>query len=365
VGASAAVSDAEANALADDARRMLAVPLMLRLGDKDVSVDKATVASWLEFPVANGKMGLSIKTDAIQQYVGTVQSAAYKAPGATRITTLDGRETGRAVGAAGKGIDLNGAAEQIEAHLRAAKGGTLTLKTVALAPGTTYDRQYSDTSTGLGVLLKDVTAGKNYGVAVIELSGKRRSANANGDKVYLAASTYKLFVAYAVFQLVDAGELHWNDSISGLTADVCLEKMIVNSDNPCATAFGEKIGWARIQTMMRDLGLGSTSLAAGAKYTAANDLALYLQKLGNGTLLPDAHRDVLLGYMKRQIYRKGIPAGTGVTVADKVGFLYGYIHDAGLVYAPNGTYAMVIMTDGSSWTGVADVARQIHQYMTK
>lgn len=66
--------------------------------------------------------------------------------------------------------------------------------------------------------------------------------------------------------------------------------------------------------------------------------------------------------MKRQIFRKGIPAGVGVPVADKVGFIpdEGLYHDSAIVYAPSGVYVLVIYTQGSNWAAIADAAKQIH-----
>ena len=69
--------------------------------------------------------------------------------------------------------------------------------------------------------------------------------------------------------------------------------------------------------------------------------------------------DRLLGLMKRQKYRDGIPAGTGLPVADKVGFVDDVIHDAGIVYSPKGTYVLVIMTT-SNWSGIANAAKTIN-----
>lgn len=70
--------------------------------------------------------------------------------------------------------------------------------------------------------------------------------------------------------------------------------------------------------------------------------------------------------MKRQIYRSGIPAGShGAAVADKVGFLDGYLHDAGIVYSPKATYALVIMSSGSSWSNISDLADAVYEFMNE
>ena len=63
--------------------------------------------------------------------------------------------------------------------------------------------------------------------------------------------------------------------------------------------------------------------------------------------------------MKANVYRQGIPAGANGQVADKVGFMDNLLHDAAIVYSPNGTYVLAVMTEGSSWATIADLARQI------
>ena len=64
--------------------------------------------------------------------------------------------------------------------------------------------------------------------------------------------------------------------------------------------------------------------------------------------------------MKRNIYKQGILAGLpSATVASKVGFLDALLHDASIIYSPTGTYVLVIMTEGSSWGNIANLAKQV------
>ena len=58
-----------------------------------------------------------------------------------------------------------------------------------------------------------------------------------------------------------------------------------------------------------------------------------------------------------------VPAGTSATVADKVGFLYGYLNDAAIVYHPSGTYVLSVMTDRLSWGKIAEITRKIEGIM--
>jgi beta-lactamase class A len=82
--------------------------------------------------------------------------------------------------------------------------------------------------------------------------------------------------------------------------------------------------------------------------------------LESGTLpVSSESRERLLGALKRNIYRQGIPAGANGAVADKVGFLDGLLHDTAVVHSSNGTYVLTILTNGSSWAEIAELTRQI------
>lgn len=360
-------TDEEVQSVLKQAQKAVDTPLTLRVNGTSSVVSRETIASWLTFPEDPNtkKLHMTLNADAAKKYLDSIQGKAYKAPGVTKVQLVDGVETGRTEGAVGKGIAYDKTVAMLDEALKNGSITTLDLPVADIAPTISYSRSYSNTSNGLAVLLKDLTRGKNASVSVSELSGAR-SASTNGNRQFEAASTYKLFIAYAVFKQIESGAMHWTDVINGdTTADACFEAMIVKSDNPCAKAFGDKIGWANVQNQMRGLGLGSTVLNGPTLLTTANDLMLYLYKLQSGTLLNGADSTRLIDAMKRQVYRSGIPAGTGAAVADKVGFIGSVIHDAGIVYGPKGPYVLVIMTGNNSWSGVADIARQISSFMNR
>jgi len=356
-------TDDEVKGVLSEAQKAVNTSLTLKLGKEDIKVEKATVGSWLDFTEEpqTKKLQLTLKAEAVKKYLDSIQGKVYKAPGTTHIQIIDGREAGRTAGAPGQGVDADKTIAMLGETLRKGQEkATVTVPIVQLAAKVVYDRQYSNTDAGLTALLNDL-AKSGYGLAVMQ---NGRSGNANGNKKFVAASTYKLFVAYAVFKQIEAGQMSWGDNVNGRSVEACFEVMIVRSDNPCAKALGDRIGWQNIENMMHGLGLGNTELSPSL-YTTANDLALFLYKLQNGSLVAPGDQARLLDAMKRQIYRSGIPAGTGLTVADKVGFIDSYIHDAGIVYGPRGPYVMVIMTSGSSWGGIAEVANQINAFLNR
>lgn len=358
-------TDEEVKAVLKDAQKAVNTSLTLAVNSEKVAVDKATIASWIDFEenAETKSLKLALKKDVVQKYLDSIQKKVYKAPGVTKVQLVDGIEVSRTNGQPGAGVDIDKTIAMINDALHVGKQATLTVPIVALAPKITYTRSYSNTDAGLMALLNDLGA-RGYGISVIEIGGNNRKGNVNGGKQFTAASTYKLYVAYSVFKEIDAGRMDWGTSINGKSAAECFDAMIVRSDNPCAKAFGDRIGWQNIENQMRGLGLGSTEMSP-TLLTTANDLSLFMQKLQGGSLVNADHQNRLLGAMRRQIYRSGIPAGVGVSVANKVGFIDSYLHDAGIIYGSKGPYALSIMTSGSSWGAIADIARQINTYLNQ
>jgi beta-lactamase class A len=357
-------TDSQVKGVLQQAQKAVDTPLTLTFDNERKSVNKTEIAGWLDFTEdsTTKQLKLTLKNDMVQKYLDTIQGKIYKAPGTTVVQLVDNQEVSRTVGATGRGIDSTKAIALITDALHAGKETAVAVPIATLQPTITYNRSYSKTSAGLQALLATIAGAKGFGVAVID-PGRGINAGVNTGKQFEAASTYKLFVAYAIFQQINSGAMHWTDSINGKQADQCFDDMIVKSDNPCAIAFGNKIGWGNIDNMIHAIGFNGTTLSGATKYTNAADLSAYLQRLQAGSLLNSGDTDRLVGAMKRQIYRAGIPAGTGLTVADKVGFVDDVIHDAGIVYGPNGPYIMVVMTSNSSWSAIADVARQINTFL--
>jgi beta-lactamase class A len=189
-------------------------------------------------------------------------------------------------------------------------------------------------------------AGQDFAVSFVSLDDSELKLQVNADQEFIAASTYKILAAYAMFK---AGN-----------APACLDDMIIYSDNDCPLSYLARYGWSRLTEDARDIGATRTWFD-NSTHTTANDLALILEQIHDGSLLSEADNDRLLDDMKQQVFRDGIPAGIPeAEVADKVGFLDGLLHDAGIVYSPKGNFVLVVMTDGYSWGAIADVAAEIY-----
>jgi beta-lactamase class A len=349
------------------AQAMITGGLSITVGSNRVDVAQEVLASWIRFaddPV-KGTFAVNLDDAAIQSYLMTLKQAVYIAPTATDVYTLDGTETRREYGQAGRDIDYDATVAAIKRALQDRKAKIVTAKVRAVDSPLNYLHNYSQSQRGLERLLADIVAQKgNYAISVTELSGMGRAASVNGDRKYVNASTYKLFVVYMVLKDLESGGLKWEDVITdGLNVRQCFEEMIVRSANRCAIAYIARYGAGTIVAKMHELGFASVEHNS-TWWATPNDMALYMKKLERGELLAGESRDFLLGLLKRQIWRYGIPTGIpNMTIADKVGFLEDYIHDIAIVYSPKGTYILAIMTKGGSYGGMADVARQVNRYL--
>jgi beta-lactamase class A len=366
-----AVSPTKTTAIAreqlDTAQSAIESGLAVTVGNEKVAVSPETIAGWIRFTddPASKTYGVAYDDAAIRGYLESRKNTVYIAPVATIISLLDGAETNRAAGQVGRDINYDASIAAIKQTLADKKQKTVVAPLSAIPPSTKYLRSYTQTQRGLQVLLADIVAGKgNYGVVVTELGGSGRSASANGDRKYVTASLYKLFVSYMVFKDLESGGLQWESVIvDGLNVRQCFEEMIVRSANRCSVAYINRYGAGKIVAKMHELGFASVEHNS-TWWATPSDIAKYMTMLERGELLQGESRSYLIDLMKRQIWRYGIPTGIrGVTVSDKVGFLEDYIHDSAIVYSPKGVYILTIMTKGGSYAGIADVARRVQSYM--
>ena len=338
--------------------------LTIKAGSSEVPVSQDTFLSWLDFAAPDTGITATVNADRSSEFLDKelLPKVAVK-QGVSKITTLDFTEISRVNGAPGQTLDSQATIQALNDWI-GAESGQPEAKVKAVAPTPVYTRTYTATDEGMAALIaifaKD--KGGSWGVSFMSLDGSHRNASYQGDKSFRTASTYKLFVAYGALKRVESGEWNWSMQVSGgRDLAKCLDDMIVKSDNPCAEALLNKIGFKTLTNEIRAIGLNNSNFTCkcGFPVTTANDLARFNGALHAGQLLNAEHTTKLIGMMKRNIYRQGIPKGASGATADKVGFLDAFLHDAAIVYSPSGTYALTIMTENSSWANMAELTRQI------
>lgn len=359
-------TEAAQNAAAAITARL--VPVTVTAGEHTISISPETIASWIEIQkdTTRGKINVTYSRDKVKLALNTFKSKLYISQVANTITLVDGEVSASTGGAKGQMLQLESSTDAVIAAVTTnQKSASAVVQ--AITPQTVFNRSYTRSSKGIQALIDEwvKTHSGVYGVSFRYLAGGI-SADASGNRQFTSASIYKLYVADVVYNKVQNGELTLDTATStGASVASCIDAMIVRSDNNCAIALGSMIGWNANVGFLRSQGFGSTNLISGGFLTTASDTADLLVKLQNGTLVPTSSASSLISMMGRQIYRAGIPAGSAGSVANKVGFLGGLNHDAAIVYHPKGSYALVVMSSGSSFSAIADLARQISTIMNQ
>lgn len=359
------IEDPAARELKDKILEASKAGVNMKVADNRRTIPQTDVLGWLDFDAKESTLTYAIDEKRANHYfVKNITPGVTKPAGTTKISTRDFTVTSQKKGATGRTLAVGKTASSVREVLDG-KEKVATAFTTPVAPKVSYSRTYTKTSTGIAALLKfydDDNPGV-FGVSFQELGGQGRSAAHNVSRQFTTASTYKLYVAYGTLRKVDAGKWKWSDSniANGRNLSTCFDDMIVKSDNACAESLLKKLGYSTLTKDIQKIGMTSSGFVTGdSPNTTAGDLTLFLTKLERKQLpIKSASRDRLLGAMKRNVYRQGIPAGASGTVADKVGFLNGLLHDAAIVNSPKGTYVLTVMTDGSSWGAIADLTRKI------
>lgn len=359
------VNDSDATELKDSLISKFGDGLQLKSDKNTIFMSSGNLFGLLDFVVNNDKLTYALNNDKAKVYLDkTVAPKINKKAGTTTVTTYNFIEKSRVTGATGITLDVPATITSLRSYVDG-DSQNIAAVTTKQSPKVVYEREYGPLDDELSNLMKqyDQTHAGIYGVSLVELDGKNRRAGYNDTTLFTTASTYKLFVAYSTLKRVEAGEFHWSDIINaGRNLTKCFDDMIVLSDNGCAEALLIKIGRQNVTDEAHSIGAVHTTFmrSDGIKTTPA-DLSLVLAQLQMGQILSQqSSRDTWIGAMKRNVYRLGIPTGiSGAVVADKVGFLDSLLHDASIVYSPSGTYVLIIMTDGSSWGNIAELAGQI------
>ncbi len=187
----------------------------------------------------------------------------------------------------------------------------------------------------------------------------------NSNVSFPPASTFKFYTALLTLLSIEKGDLSLSNSVTlsqalyvpygsvytranignSYTISNILYNMIAGSCNT-----GQSMLFARLKRenidsrLLSDLGLKETSLKDFK--TTPFEMAQTLEKLYEGNILSEEHRQLLIGLMNKSSttdrIRAGLPKGT--LVANKGGTLTGSKHDVAIVSSLNGDYILAIYT---------------------
>jgi len=233
------------------------------------------------------------------------------------------------------------------------------------------------------------TLGQNvesYGVVVRNLT-TGTEAVVNPDKVFYAASLYKLPILYEMYKLrelelldfdhqleltphyveQDEGTLQFLGWEEGDTVAVrqAVEAMITVSDNSSAWMLRDLVGWSLIDADMARLGLKHTSVDSRELTTTARDMAVLLEMMARGQAVSATASREMVHLLTQQTVRDRIPAllPSDTWVANKTANWLGATHDVAIVYSPSATYVIAVLSD-RSWESepIAEISLAVYNY---
>jgi beta-lactamase class A len=224
-------------------------------------------------------------------------------------------------------------------------------------------REDSGLSKTIQKKLDSMPKNTKWAVSVRDLNSDRM-ANINADRQLEAASLYKLFLLAPLEKKISAD--NWKSKLGKQTIGTCVELMIKKSDNDCAIAVADYVGWKAIDSHNQTLGFKKTKLnAKDNQQTTARETADLLYRLQNSQILSDKGRRAFFDALYEQEYRYGIPTGCGqdCLVGNKTGQSQDVKHDAAIVTHGRSQYVVVIMSSGANWAQLAEVAHIIDEAM--
>jgi beta-lactamase class A len=123
----------------------------------------------------------------------------------------------------------------------------------------------------------------------------------------------------------------------------------------------ERVGLANMNAMLRQFGLAVTSMNnSGDPYTSANGMEYLLEAIARHRLVSPDASDEMLALLASETVAGRLPARlpAGTIVAHKTGSWSTATNDAGIVYAPGGTYVIAVLSDvGFAYDADPEIAR--------
>ena len=257
-----------------------------------------------------------------------------------------------------------------------------------LQPPPAYERVTTTYDHDLEVLIREALGADvdRYGVVVRNLNTASEAA-VNPDKVFYAASLFKLPVLYEAYRQrqleildfdltvtlteadveydLDTLELHGWQVGKAVTLGEMVRAMIVTSDNTSANIISDIVGRHNIDRDMAAIGLSSTAVNDISLPTTAADMALLLEMMAREQAVDASASREMVSLLAQQYVRDRLPAllPPDTIVANKTGNWVSATHDVGIVYSPEATYVIAVLSE-ADWESepIARLSEAVYYY---
>jgi beta-lactamase class A len=244
-----------------------------------------------------------------------------------------------------------------------------------------------------------------YGVVVLNAAGEYQYAK-NADVPFVAASLYKLVLLAEIYAMIEDGRIGLSDSLllkpeffesefeeedgyyvpSDAGAETTVEQALFGagaySSNIAAKTLLELTSLENLKARSELLGMhdtffnvspadipgwpdryissGNPDALLGVEFvdtqsefglvnvTTPNDIAQFWLKLLNGEVISPEASASILEILRQQAVTDRIPwlLPEGMATANKTGNLYHVVHDTGLIFDPDGTLVLAVLSEG-------------------
>ncbi len=192
---------------------------------------------------------------------------------------------------------------------------------------------------------------KNIDVAISvrDIESGEMVVGIKGDRVDTGASTVKVYVAAAVFDAVNKGDIRLDQKVGNYTVEQLMRLMINQSDNVAWKTLYGLIGKSRIENFAHVH--GATNFDIANNYTSSDDLATFLSNVYKGDVIPENQKDLLFSWMQggttsREDLLTPVAQDSNLPIIHKWGLYGNMIGDAAIVTINGKPYAIVIMAGG-------------------
>lgn len=241
----------------------------------------------------------------------------------------------------------------------------------------------------------DSTLAGTRGTYAIVIKNLRtgESFSQNEKRGFEPASLYKLWVLGTAYKLIkeeklsedkvltrdvkelneifkiDEEETGETEETVTMRVDDAIYQMITISHNYAALLLVSEIRNSQISSFMREQGFKNSRLGEPPK-TSAEDIALFFEKLYQGTMVDSEYSKKMLDLLIQQKLNDRIPKylPNEIDVAHKTGEIRGFKHDAGIIFAKD-PILFVVLSESESPKGaaerIAELSRNVFSYFEK
>ncbi|MDO8515397.1 MAG: serine hydrolase [bacterium] len=234
------------------------------------------------------------------------------------------------------------------------------------------------------------TTGK-YAVVIKNLKTGTYYAQ-NENEVMHAASLYKMWLTARVFEQIRAGEISGDDVMSSSVVDLnnyygiapedaelttgyfnytvneAVNQAISISHNYAALMLLKKIGgYDEVELFLKENNLNNSSFKIKPQ-TTAGDIAKFLEKVYKKEIGDEQISEWLIEVLAKNRLNEGLPKYLPQTmqISHKTGEIFGFKHDAGIIFNQSGDYIIVVMSESNSPFGaeerIAQLSKAVYDY---